>query len=62
MIPDDEPTVQPLFDDDVEEEKTVKKKTTTFDTPNNIHHLMKKPGHSIKAKIKNKVQKLRSLH
>ena len=41
MIPDDEPTVQPLDSsevcyDDVEKEKTVKKKTTTFNTPNNI--------------------------
>ena len=40
MIPDDEPTDQPLapnevFDNDIENEKTVKNKTTTFDTSNN---------------------------
>ena len=41
MIPDDEPTGQPLnsveiIDDDVVNKKTTKKKATTFDTPNTI--------------------------
>ena len=41
MIPDDEPTGQPLnsveiIDDDVVNKKTTKKKATTFDIPNTI--------------------------
>ena len=46
MIPDEEPTVQPLdssklINDDVEKEKTLQKKITTFDTPNNNSHSIK---------------------